>query len=415
MAEVIAQELGDNKEMTTTDKKKGPTKIGGEYKPPGNKRSFAESTKMQENLKKVLSISIDSLYDEVKNRGWLSAPRKIMQERSKLNKWKYCAYHGDIGHYTSKCRDLMRQLWKYYEDGKLAEFVKKPPAPRATARKRNEDDEEDQDEDLRNKIDRKKQKTPPMSEGSQPREILMLQPDLGLVGGCNEGGVLVSTSKRKRKVVVRELDHVDTRVGLPPREVQTYPLTFTDDDLKGILMPHNDPLVISLNIMGTKVHRLLVDTGSYANIIFQTTLDKLGNYESYLQPCNHRILGFGDDVFVPEGIIRLAVKFVSTEDPEHRLTRMLYFLVIDQASTYNGFLSRPFLHEFQAAVSTYYYCVKFPTPNGTTTLQGDHKKARECFLSLSPTVQTRVSVLERDLIECLRGRDQQVTKLSERS
>ncbi|KAL8520825.1 hypothetical protein ACS0TY_011398 [Phlomoides rotata] len=51
--------------------------------------------------------------------------------------------------------DLLRQLWKYYEDGKLAEFVKKPPAPRAMAQKRNEDgddDEKDQDEDLHNKI-----------------------------------------------------------------------------------------------------------------------------------------------------------------------------------------------------------------------------------------------------------------------
>ncbi|KAL8520824.1 hypothetical protein ACS0TY_011397 [Phlomoides rotata] len=108
----------------------------------------------------------------------------------------------------------------------------------------------------------------------------MLQPDLGPVGDYSEGGILVSVSKRKIKAVVRELDHVDTRVGLPSREAQTCPLTFTKDDLKGILMPHNDPLVISKNIIGTKVHRLLVDTGSYANIIFRMTLDKLGNYET---------------------------------------------------------------------------------------------------------------------------------------
>ncbi|KAL8524280.1 hypothetical protein ACS0TY_014014 [Phlomoides rotata] len=135
----------------------------------------------------------------------------------------------------------------------------------------------------------------------------MLQPDLGPIGGCSEGGVLVSVSKRKRKADVRELEHVDTSASLPSKEAQSSPLTFITDDLKGVLMPHNDPLVINMNIMGTKVHQLLVDTGSYANIIFRTTLDKLGNYESYLQPCNHRILGFGDDVPVPEGIIRLAV------------------------------------------------------------------------------------------------------------
>ncbi|KAL8524326.1 hypothetical protein ACS0TY_014054 [Phlomoides rotata] len=166
-----------------------------------------------------------------------------------------------------------------------------------------------------------------------------------------------------------------------------------------MLIPHNDPLVISMNIMGTKVHRLLVDTGSYANIIFRSTLSKLGNYDSYLQPCNHMILGLGDVVSIPYGIIRLAVELVSTKDSERRLTRMLDFLVVEMASTYNGFLGRPFIHEFQEAVSTYYYCVKFPTPTGTGTLQGDQKKARECLLSLSPAVQPRVSVLEWDLTE----------------
>ncbi|KAL8547177.1 hypothetical protein ACS0TY_006769 [Phlomoides rotata] len=223
--------MGEKKE---TNQNKGHVKKGGEYKSPGNMRSFAESAKTQKNLKKVLSISIDTLYDEVKNRG----------ERSKLNKWKYCAYHGDIDHYTSECRDLLWKLWKYYEDGKLAEFVKKPPAPRATAPKRNDDEddnEDDQKEYLHNKIDRKKRKAPPMPEGSQPREILMLQPDLGPVGDCSERGVLVSVSKRKRKVVVRELDHVDTKIGLPQREAQSCPLTFTKDNLNDILMPHNDP------------------------------------------------------------------------------------------------------------------------------------------------------------------------------
>ncbi|KAL8483835.1 hypothetical protein ACS0TY_026502 [Phlomoides rotata] len=217
-------------------------------------------------------------------------------------------------------------------------------------------------------------RVPPMAEDGQPREILMLRPDLGPVGGCSEGGILVFASKRKRKAAVRELDQVETGLGQPPRQALPSPLKFTADDLKGVLMPHNDPLVISINIMGTKVHRLLVHVGSYANIIFRSTLDKLGNYESYMQPCNHRILGFGDAVSIPEGMIRLAIELVSTENPEHRLTRMLDFLVIEQTSTYDGFIGRPFIHEFQPAVSTYYYCVKFPTPTGTGMMQGDQKK-----------------------------------------
>ncbi|KAL8513716.1 hypothetical protein ACS0TY_012998 [Phlomoides rotata] len=75
---------------------------------------------------------------------------------------------------------------------------------------------------------------------------------------------------------------------------------------------------------------------------------------------------------------------------------MLDFFIADQASTYNGFLGRPFIHEYKAAVSTYYYCVKFPTPKGARTMKGDQKKARECLLSLSPTVQIQVSMLDQN-------------------
>ncbi|KAL8470422.1 hypothetical protein ACS0TY_033054 [Phlomoides rotata] len=333
MADVMAQELGDKSEKKeTTEQKKGWGKKGGEYKAPGNMISFAESAETHEKLKRILSVSIDSLYDEVKNWGWLQPPRKIRQDRDKLNKWKYCAYHGDIVHFTSECKDQLHQLWKYYEEGKLEEFVKKAYVPRVTAFRRCEEDdneEEGQDKDLREQIDRKKWKVPPMADGGQPQEILMLQPNLGPVGGCSKEGILVSAAKRKRKAAVRELDHVETGLGLPPKKALPSPLMFTTDNLKGVLMPHNDPLVISMNIMGTKVHRLLVDIGSYANIIFRSTLSKLGNYDNYLQPCNHRILGFGDVVSVPDGIIRLTVELVSTENPKHHLTRILDFLIVE--------------------------------------------------------------------------------------
>ncbi|KAL8555597.1 hypothetical protein ACS0TY_003413 [Phlomoides rotata] len=103
----------------------------------------------------------------------------------------------------------------------------------------------------------------------------MLQPDLGPVGGCSKGGVLVSVSKRKRKTAVRALNHVQIETGSLKKKVPSFPLTFTEDDLNGIMTPHNNSLVVSANIMGTKVHRLLIDTGSYANIIFRSTLDKL--------------------------------------------------------------------------------------------------------------------------------------------
>ncbi|KAL8492738.1 hypothetical protein ACS0TY_024076 [Phlomoides rotata] len=98
-------------------------------------------------------------------------------------------------------------------------------------------------------------------------------------------------------------------------------------------------------------------------------------------------------VTIPKGTIKLAVELILAENLGRRLTRMVDFLIVDQASTYNSVLGRPFITEFKAAVSTYYYYVKFPTPNGTWMIRGDQKKARECLLSLTPGVLSQVAML----------------------
>ncbi|KAL8464667.1 hypothetical protein ACS0TY_034244 [Phlomoides rotata] len=90
-----------------------------------------------------------------------------------------------------------------------------------------------------------------MPEGGKPREILMLQPDLDPVRGCSEGGIMMS--KIKRKAEVRALKQVETKI-VPPKKNSSCPLTFSEDDLEGILTPNNDPLIINAKIMGTKVH-----------------------------------------------------------------------------------------------------------------------------------------------------------------
>ncbi|KAL8493324.1 hypothetical protein ACS0TY_024516 [Phlomoides rotata] len=123
------------------------------------------------------------------------------------------------------------------------------------------------------------------------------------------------------------------------------------------------------------------------------------------------ILGFGDAITVPEGTIRLSVELVSAEDLGRCLTRMVDFLVVDQMSTYNGFFGRPFISEFKAVVSTYYYCVKFPTLKGTGTIKGDQKKARECLLSLAPGRSSEVSMLAQDPSS---GQDECVSHMSAR-
>ena len=45
-------------------------------------------------------------------------------------------------------------------------------------------------------------------------------------------------------------------------------MSFNEADVRGVKQPHNDPLVIMLNIEGFNTKRVLVDNGSFADIIY---------------------------------------------------------------------------------------------------------------------------------------------------
>jgi len=45
-------------------------------------------------------------------------------------------------------------------------------------------------------------------------------------------------------------------------------LAFTKADLRDVILHDNDPVVISVVTAGRKVHRVLVDQGSSANVMF---------------------------------------------------------------------------------------------------------------------------------------------------
>lgn len=53
-------------------------------------------------------------------------------------------------------------------------------------------------------------------------------------------------------------------------------LGFSSRDLKGVAIPHNDTLVIHSTISNYKVARVFVDVESSANVLFYTTLERMG-------------------------------------------------------------------------------------------------------------------------------------------
>lgn len=72
-------------------------------------------------------------------------------------------------------------------------------------------------------------------------------------------------------------------------------ITFTDDNLKGVQVPHNDTLVVTLRIGEYDIERILVDQGSCTEILYYDSFQKLGLTQVDLVQSVTPLVGFNSD------------------------------------------------------------------------------------------------------------------------
>ena len=60
-------------------------------------------------------------------------------------------------------------------------------------------------------------------------------------------------------------------------------ISFSDEDLEGITTPHNDALVITLNVNTFETEGILVDQGSSTDILYYKAFKKMGLTEADLK------------------------------------------------------------------------------------------------------------------------------------
>ena len=194
-----------------------------------------------------------------------------------------------------------------------------------------------------------------------------------ILGGFAGGGE--SSSARKahlRSIRSGEVMEVQAVSKLPRLDTA---ITFLDSDLEGCQHPHDDPLVIREVVANKTIHRVLVDNGSSAAIIFTSDFDKLGIGREKLEPVSTHLRGFSKERVLPLGSIQLVL---TLGDPPCQATTTLRFLIVDGPSAYNVLLGRPSLKAIKAIPSAYHMLIKFPTTNGVGMVRGDQRMAREC-------------------------------------
>jgi len=154
-------------------------------------------------------------------------------------------------------------------------------------------------------------------------------------------------------------------------------ITFTRQDLRDVVPHDNDPIVISLVTAGRKVHRVLVDQGSSADVMFWPTFTQLELPLDQLRPYGGCLYGFAGDQVEVRGYIELRTTF--TDEAGSR-TEKIRYLVVNAPSAYNILLGRPTLNRIGAIPSTRHMKVKLPSMEGVViTIKSDQKEAKKCY------------------------------------
>ncbi|KAK3000809.1 hypothetical protein RJ639_022457 [Escallonia herrerae] len=84
-------------------------------------------------------------------------------------------------------------------------------------------------------------------------------------------------------------------------------ISFDDTDLEEVLTPHDDALVISLQIDAYVIKRILVDTGSSADILFEEAFSQMKISRERIRPVSSPLYGFTEASAPVEGVIPLTV------------------------------------------------------------------------------------------------------------
>ena len=108
-------------------------------------------------------------------------------------------------------------------------------------------------------------------------------------------------------------------------------IAFGDEDLEGMIQPHDGVLVVTARISGFLVKRVMIDQGSGVDVIYPDLFKGLGLKNQDLIKYDTSLVSFDGRVMIPEGQISLPVNMEGKEV-------MVTFIVVSSFSPYTTIL-----------------------------------------------------------------------------
>ncbi|XP_048493937.1 uncharacterized protein LOC125494423 [Beta vulgaris subsp. vulgaris] len=187
------------------------------------------------------------IYLDIKHKSMLPNPPPIRTSAYRRDKSQWCEYHRECGHTTKDCRELKKGLDNLADQGKLNRYLKHTSEEKG------------------------KQKVGQSNSGDTKGFIGVI------AGGFASGGL----TGRARKAHLQNLKHqvLEVKPGRSDCPIMTF-----GESSRPVSVPHDDPLVIELKVANSRVRRVLVDSGSSADIITLECLKKLKYSEKDVTP-----------------------------------------------------------------------------------------------------------------------------------
>ncbi|GAU30548.1 hypothetical protein TSUD_65580 [Trifolium subterraneum] len=300
-------------------------KGGGRYRKPwrSNERTYRAREEYTE-----LNDSKVHVLDEILSSGLARLPpAPDGNARMGANENAWCHYHRAKGHDTEKCyrlKDLIEKLissghlWKFLERAAKGDLNKRSP-PRSPRRSPPREDDE-----------------------KEPKRIAVNT----IAGGFAGGGESKAVRKRYLGRIIQETNTVAHVSSSRAPEI-----SFSPSDGEGVFPHDDDPLVIQVQILNCDVKRVLIDSGSSADIMYWEAFKAMQLAGEQLQPYNETLVGFGGEHVEVMGHVTLLTTF-----------------------------GRPVFNTLGAVLSTLYLSMKYPLNGGRVgTVRGDQAQGRQCY------------------------------------
>ena len=267
---------------------------------------------------------VHRIVDRIKNEPYFRWPNKMGGDPTRRNQNLYCTYHRDKGHTIEQCRVLKDHLEQLVKAGYLKEFMVDSGDRGA-------------------------------GQGIQLRGN-PLPPLLGVIEVIHAAPGSLTIARRRGVLTIVPVEGCS---GIQPSEkkikLARKPIAFDDNNLEGTIQPHDDTLVVTAQISGFLVKRVMVDQGSGADMMYPDLFRGLGLKNEDLSKFSTHLVGFDGKLVIPKGQISLLVNMKGKEV-------VVAFMVVASFSPYTTILGRPWIHAMGVVVpSTLHVKVKFPT------------------------------------------------------